>query len=50
MAMVQPLVALGFVRGSRYGTFRIDDAGRQMLALPVMQKSRIILAKWARSR
>lgn len=48
MAMVQPLVALGFVRGSRYGAFRIHDAGRQMLALPVMQDSRALLANWAR--
>lgn len=48
MAMVQPLVALGFVRGSRYGAFRIHDAGRQMLALPVMQDGRALLANWAR--
>lgn len=48
MAMVQPLVALGFVRGSRYGAFRIHDAGRQMLALPVMQECRALLANWAR--
>ena len=48
MAMVQPLVALGFVRGSRYGVFRIHDAGRQMLALPVMQENHALLAAWAR--
>lgn len=48
MAMVQPLVALGFVRGSRYGAFRIHDAGRQMLALPEMQKRRDLLARWVR--
>lgn len=48
MAMVQPLVALGFVRGSRYGAFRIHDAGRQMLALPVMQECHALLASWAR--
>lgn len=30
MAMVQPLAALGFVRGSRYGAFTIHTAGAQM--------------------
>ena len=31
MVMVQLLVALGFVRGSRYGAFSIHSAGKQML-------------------
>ncbi len=48
MAMVQPLVALGFVKGSRYGAFRMHEAGRRMLDLPVMQESRRILCAWAR--
>ena len=48
MAMVQPLVALGLVQGSRYGAFRLHDAGRQMLALPGVADSRAILIKWAR--
>lgn len=48
MAMVQPLVALGFVHGSRYGAFRIDEAGRKMLELPVMDDCRKVLRNWAR--
>ncbi|MDR5655182.1 hypothetical protein [Ruixingdingia sedimenti] len=47
MAMVQPLVALGFVQGSRYGAFRIHTAGRRMLELPVMQEFRRLLGAWA---
>lgn len=47
MAMVQPLVALGFVRGSRYGAFTIHTAGAQMLNLPVMANYRRILGAWA---
>ena len=48
MAMVQPLVALGFVHGSRYGAFRIHDAGLQMLNLPQIGEFRDELWKWAR--
>lgn len=48
MAMVQPLVALGFVHGSRYGAFRIHDAGLQMLNLPQISEFRDELWKWAR--
>lgn len=47
MAMVQPLVALGFVRGSRYGAFTIHTAGAQMLNLPVMANYRRVLGAWA---
>jgi len=47
MAMVQPLVALGFVRGSRYGSFAIHTAGAQMLNLPVMADYRRVLGAWA---
>ncbi|WP_276153542.1 MULTISPECIES: hypothetical protein [unclassified Sulfitobacter] len=47
MAMVQPLVALGFVRGSRFGAFTIHTAGAQMLNLPVMANYRRVLAAWA---
>lgn len=47
MAMVQPLVALGFVRGSRFGAFTIHTAGAQMLNLPVMANYRDVLAAWA---
>lgn len=50
MAMVQPLVALGFVHGSRYGAFRIHDAGRQMLNLPGVMEHRGLLWEWARGR
>ena len=46
MAMVQPLVALGFVRGSRFGVFTIHTAGAQMLNLPVMANYRRVLAAW----
>jgi hypothetical protein len=46
MAMVQPLVALGFVRGSRYGAFTIHTAGAQMLNLPAMANYRRILSAW----
>ncbi|QEL26395.1 hypothetical protein FQV39_04550 [Bosea sp. F3-2] len=48
MAMVQPLVALSFVQGSRYGAFRIHHAGRQMLELPVMKEYRRLLCAWGR--
>lgn len=47
MAMVQPLVALGFVRGSRFGAFTIHTAGAQMLNLPVMANYRRVLGAWA---
>ncbi len=50
MAMVQPLVELGFVRGSRYGAFTIDTAGEQMLNLPVIAKYRRILREWVHGR
>ena len=50
MAMVQPLVALNFVRGSRYGAFAIHTAGAQMLNLPVMANYRRVLGEWARGR
>lgn len=50
MAMVQPLVALGFVQGSRYGTFRIHNAGQKMLDLPVMKEPRRVLGEWAHGR
>lgn len=47
-AMVQPLAALGFVEGSRYGAFRVAEAGCRMLDLPVMNEHRKILDKWVR--
>jgi len=47
MAMVQPLVALSFVRGSRYGAFTVHTAGAQMLNLPVMANFRRVLGAWA---
>lgn len=47
MAMAQPLVALGFVRGSRYGAFTIHTAGAQMLNLPVVANYRHVLGAWA---
>lgn len=50
MAMVQPLVALGFVRGSRYGAFTIHTAGAQMLNLPVMADCRRILSAWVHGK
>lgn len=50
MAMVQPLVALSFVRGSRYGAFAIHTAGAQMLNLPVMANYRRVLGEWALGR
>ena len=34
MAMVQPMVSLGFAQGTRYGGFTLADAGRKMLDLP----------------
>lgn len=49
MAMVQPLVALGFVQGSRYGAFRIDSAGERMLALPVVAAWKAAIEAWAKS-
>ena len=50
MAMVQPLVALSFVRGSRYGSFAIHTAGQQMLTLPVMANYRRVLGEWAHGK
>jgi hypothetical protein len=50
MAMVQPLVALGFVRGSRYGAFTIHTAGTQMLNLPVIANYRQVLSAWAHGK
>ena len=50
MAMVQPLVALGFVQGSRYGAFRIHSAGQKMLDLEGMKGPRRILGEWAHGR
>ncbi|WBU54427.1 hypothetical protein [Paracoccus sp. SCSIO 75233] len=48
MAMVQPLAALGFVEGGRYGAFRIGPAGRRMLDQSVMKGHHDVLAKWVR--
>lgn len=50
MAMVQPLVALGFVQGSRYGAFRIHNAGQKMLDLSVMKEPRRVLGEWVHGR
>jgi len=50
MAMVQPLVALGFVQGSRYGAFRIHSAGRELLELNAMKEPRRLLGAWAHGR
>lgn len=50
MAMVQPLVALRFVQGSRYGAFRISTAGERMLDLPDMQENRRILFSWVKGK
>ncbi|MBY3231717.1 hypothetical protein HFO19_28700 [Rhizobium laguerreae] len=50
MAMVQPLVALGFVYGSRYGAFRINGTGKEMLALEAMKEPRRLLGEWACGR
>ncbi|RWR32595.1 hypothetical protein D2T31_01035 [Sinirhodobacter populi] len=50
MAMVQPLVALGFVQGSRYGAFRIHGAGRELLELDAMKEPRRLLGAWAHGR
>lgn len=47
MAMVQPLVALGFARGSRYGAFQLHTAGKRMLELPIVGHYRDILLAWA---
>lgn len=50
MAMVQPLVALGFVQGSRYGAFRIHGAGRELLELNAMKEPRRLLGDWAHGK
>lgn len=50
MAMVQPLVALGFVYGSRYGAFRINTAGNELLSLDTMKEPRRLLGEWARGK
>ena len=47
MAMVQPLSALGFVRGNRYGSFKLHDAGHRMLALPTVRHWSLDVEKWA---
>jgi hypothetical protein len=48
MAMVQPLVELGFVQGSRYGAFRIHTAGHAMLRLPEIEQCHDRLLSWAK--
>lgn len=48
MAMVQPLVELGFVTGSRYGAFRLTDVGKKLLKLPDVSKWEAALFSWAR--
>lgn len=50
MAMVQPLVALGFVQGSRYGAFRMHGAGRELLELNAMKEPRRLLGAWAHGK
>ncbi|UWQ43377.1 hypothetical protein K3718_09980 [Leisingera aquaemixtae] len=48
MGMVQPLVALGFVHGSRYGAFRLAGAGQRMLNLPEVSRWRQALSAWVK--
>lgn len=52
MAMVQPLSALGFVRGNRYGSFRLHDAGQRMLILLEIKERRWLkkVSEWADGR
>lgn len=50
MAMVQPLVELGFVTGSRYGAFRLADAGRQMLELKDVKPWYKALENWVNGK
>lgn len=47
MAMVQPLAALGFVHGNRYGSFKLHGAGRQMLNLPTVRNWALDVENWA---
>ncbi|SEP82022.1 hypothetical protein SAMN05428969_1052 [Devosia sp. YR412] len=50
MAMVQPLVALGFAQGSRYGAFQLHTAGKRMLELPIVEHYRDTLLAWANGK
>lgn len=50
MAMVQPLIELGFVTGSRYGAFRLGDAGHRLMELNVMDRWLKAFEAWAQGR
>lgn len=47
MAMVQPLIELGFVTGSRYGAFRLGDVGHRLMELKVMDQWLKAFESWA---
>ncbi|MBT9386907.1 hypothetical protein KM176_23900 [Pseudooceanicola sp. CBS1P-1] len=48
MGMVQPLQELGYVIGSRFGSFRLDGEGHRIMQLPAMQSWKDQLARWIR--
>lgn len=49
MGMVQPLQELGYVTGSRFGSFRLADEGRRIMQLPAMQSWKDQLARWIKT-
>lgn len=50
MAMVQPLVELGFVTGGRYSAFRLAEAGHQLMRHKVIDEWFKALDAWARGK
>ena len=46
MGMIQPLVSLGFAKGGRYGSLRLDTHGRRMMALGPFPKLAKVLQRW----
>ncbi|WP_347917128.1 hypothetical protein [Paracoccus marcusii] len=47
LGMIQPLVDLGFVTGSRYSAFCLAAAGERLLELPAVKPARYALLRWA---
>ena len=50
MAMVQPLVELGFVTGGRYGAFRLAEAGHQLMRHKAMDGWFKAVEAWAHGK
>lgn len=47
MGMIQPLVSLGFVKGSRYSSFTLAEAGERLLQIGDVRHAKDLIARWA---